>query len=52
MALNYSSDNESKNNVNFPENDWPEWLEMPSDEDIKTLAEMSERNTSSAFFNN
>lgn len=33
-------------------NDWPEWLEMPTEEDIKTLAELSERNTSSTFFDN
>ena len=32
--------------------DWPSWLPVPSDEDIKMLAELSDRETGSAFFNN
>jgi len=30
--------------------DWPEFLPLPTDEDIRELTELSERNTGSAFF--
>ena len=29
---------------------WPEHIKKPTNEDIKFLAEMSEKNTSSSFF--
>lgn len=30
--------------------DWPEFLPLPTDEDIRELTELSDRNTGSAFF--
>jgi hypothetical protein len=30
--------------------DWPDFLPRPTDDDIKVLAELSERNTGSSFF--
>lgn len=36
---------------NLHMNDWPEWLPLPTDEDLEMLVELSDRETSSAFFN-